>query len=275
MRSAEITPEWHVGWIRCQALTATLAAMLASGCGSSLVPKPTRMVADPITLPQGRDSLSLAVASRGRNVETATIDEPSTPGFGWAHGLSDRLTLTNLTWLSYAVIEDLDRETGEGRAPFALAVNGGLLGVGFSSVESFITIPGVGVTAIARHDRLRVAASQTIAFQLSFLRVTPLSVTHIDGLLQIVDRVALGIRASANYHAARLNSLSRLRTTLGLRVAVRPADWVSIYVESTVVRSAEWTEANDPPLTPDAPLPPPDHYVQWRYPVWLGAALHW
>jgi hypothetical protein len=260
---------WHLVWM------TILLALLASGCVTNSVPMPTRMVADPVTLPQEMGTLSFAVAGRGREIEIGPIDAISFQRIAWAFGISDNMALTNLTWLSYAVIEDRDRETGEGRAPFALALNGGLLGVGFSSVESFIATPGVGVTAIARTGRLRFAAHQTFASQVSALRVTPFSVTDVDGMLQIADRVALGIRASASFHVAPRDSEYALETTLGLRAAVRPRHWVSLHLEGTVVRSAEWTDPSDTPPRPDSPPPPPSHTVQWSYPVWLGAAVHW
>lgn len=259
-----------------QVLAGALMAVLASGCGSSPVPMPRRMVADPITLPEGMDSLSFAATRDFGDVEPDMVYASGIPRFGWAHGLSDRMTLTNLTWLSYAIREQLDRATGEGRAPFALAVSGGLQGVGFSSVESFIATPGIGVTAIARQDRLRVAGSQTIACQISSLRVVPFSMTHVDGMLEIVDRVALGMRVSARYRPPLGEPLSTLRTSLGLRGVFRPRHWISLHLESTVVRSAAWEDSGSEPLPPDAPIPPPrPRNVDWYYPIWLGAAVHW
>ena len=258
------------------ALAGTLMAVLASGCGSSPVPMPRRMVADPVTLPRGMDSLSFAATQDFGNVEADMIYESGIPRFGWAHGLSDRMTLTNLTWLSYAIREELDRGTGEGRAPFALAVSGGLLGVGLSSVQGFIAVPGVGITAIARQGRLRVAGSQTIASSLSAVAVLPSSRTQVDGMLQIVDRVALGIRVSVSYRPPLFDPLGTLRTSLGLRGEVRPRHWISLHLESTVVRSAIWEESGSEPLPPDAPIPPPPpRNVDWYYPIWLGAAFHW
>jgi hypothetical protein len=171
------------------------------------------MVADPITLPEEMDSLSFAATQDVGKGEPEMVHESDILRFGWAHGLSDRVTLTNLTWVSDAIREELDRVTGEGRAPFALAVSGGLWGFGFSSVESFIVTPGIGVTAIARQDRLRVAGSQTIACQLSGLRQVPFSVTEFDGMLQIVDRVALGMRVSAWYRSPLSTGPRQLVTT--------------------------------------------------------------
>lgn len=259
---------------RCLALVGALLAALATGCGSSVAPMPRRMVADPITLPEGMDSLSGAVAQEGVSLQQERLYSFGIPKLGWAHGITDRWTLTNLTWLSYALREEIDRGTGEGRAPFALAVSGGVLGVGFSSVESIIATPGAGVTAIARQGRFRVAGSQTIATLISYLRFVPFSVTHVDGMLQIVDGVALGLRASASY-VPPLDDSSSLRTSLGLRGVARPWHWLSLHVESMAVRTARWTDAPGDPPSPDGPLVPEPRNVHWDYPIWLGAAFHW
>ncbi|WP_152629546.1 hypothetical protein [Haliangium ochraceum] len=114
---------------------------------------PRRMVADPITPPASMEQISLSVSDDvglGRRLNLA-------PGLSWTHGLTDRLALLFPTVLRYAVIEELERTSGEGRAPFALAIHGGLFRFGFSSVEPVIAAPGAGVSAWWRRDRVRLA----------------------------------------------------------------------------------------------------------------------
>ena len=114
---------------------AALAALMVS-CATPSRRLPLRAVNDPIVLPKGLASASLrAEVSRYEpNVGRVTTLSPD-----FALGLTDRLEWHVLSF-RYAFLDDAPGSPVR-HAPISLAVQAGLAGFGYSSLEGSILVP--------------------------------------------------------------------------------------------------------------------------------------
>jgi hypothetical protein len=118
-----------------------LAVAALGACAAPSRRLSPRVVNDPIVLPRRMASVSLG-AQKTWYPRDGTSAFGITPTF--AVGLTDRLEYQGLVGVGYAILDDAP---GSPRAPspLSLAVEAGILGVGYSSSQGLIVDPVVGI----------------------------------------------------------------------------------------------------------------------------------
>ncbi len=248
---------------------ATIAACAAPS--RRLTP---RQIEDPITLPRGMASASLSVEP-AHYWPTGANALYGVPAFRF--GITDRLQLGLLS-LGYAFLDDSPAGATPA-APFSLALQGGVLGLGYSSIDGTIVFPILALrTAKHLDSRWRFDAgaswvgnwasgsSVAPAFNPGTLAYSGRPSSLIDGdasaTRQVADRIAVTVRGYIGETRGCLSTLCgwRNRTVQGsISLSLRPWHWMTVGISASVGlrrRSPSFMPPPDPD-DPPAVLPNP------------------
>jgi hypothetical protein len=121
-----------------------LAAVAVASCAAPSRQLTPRVVEDPIVLPRRMASVSLGV--RYAHYEPTDGGGTTSQG-GFRVGLTNRLELTDLVGLRFAILDDRPAD-GRTPMPVSLAVGAGVAGIGYSSLEGMIVQPVARITAL-------------------------------------------------------------------------------------------------------------------------------
>jgi hypothetical protein len=254
---------------RVARLAVVLVALAPWACGTPPRRLPARVVDDPITLP--RRMMEVAVSTSGTLRDRHNRRNGNVyPAINY--GLTDRLELVEFLALRYALLDDAppaSAATGirSGGAPLALAVEGGLAGLGFSSAEALIVFPQVGLSlSKGLSDRIRVGGRTGARAAVSSRRheTTWRASTYV--LVQTTERLALDVDLGVWSAFSGLTPSSRWKERevwLGPGLAYRPWHWFTLGLDLNIIWGFERMQRIE--LTPDMPLPgpPPNRPELW------------
>ncbi len=261
-------------------LTAALAGLVVS-CATPSRRLPLRAVEDPIVLPKGLASASVRadVSRYEPNVGRIVTLSP-----GFAVGLTDRLEWHLLSF-RYAVLDDAPGSPVR-HAPLSLAVQAGLAGFGYSSLEGWILVPLVSIE-ISKHVANRwlfSASSSWLAGWVESPSITRARYTDTlfpaggrvseltfgaSVLRQLTERIAGGVSLTVSQLDACVDpscDWSAREGTAALRLLFRPVHWLTLDLLPTIgERYRPGALATPVDLTGQAVVPP-------RSVSWIGAS---
>lgn len=223
---------------------AALAAVALAACAAPSRRLTPRVVEDPIVLPRRMASVSMEI----RYVHYEPTNVGGTFGLsGLRIGLTNRLEWNGLIGLRFAILDD--RPAGRAPMPFSLAVQAGVMGIGYSSFDGMIVQPAASLLAL-KHVADRWALSLGLDWgatwvQHPWLQFTPAysgslaysgriaSTFTLSGTVarQLSERIALGISPAV----AQTNDC--IDPTCGwvsqsasgkVFVSARPWDWLTV-----------------------------------------------
>jgi hypothetical protein len=253
-----------------------LVVLLAGGCATPVRRLPSRQVDDPITLPARVFELGVGATVTPSNEYGETEGEPIIP---LRYGITDRLTLLGGLALEFALLDDApvaSAATGEKAATsrFGLSLTGGLVGLGYSSIEGLIVQPVFGVGAV-KHVSPSLRLHSAVYWIGRFGRLSDESVVSasVGATLQLVDRLALTLSAGDKVNVETWlpsGDWGRNVVFVGSSLEYRPWHWVTAGLGGRV----ESTQRPRTTLEPVAPGDPRPRSPR-RRPVslWFGASL--
>jgi hypothetical protein len=264
------------------------------GCATPSRHLTTRVVEDPLVLPRGLFAASVPVSA----TKYSTRDDLHwTWNLTYRYGITDRLELSNFA-LRYAFLDDAPAYTdgapdGRRRGPLSLSVRGGVEGIGYSSIEGLIVLPTLSlfarkhiggrafIWASAGADAGWTTSSATLfpdRYSSSLWPRRPYSrvAVSVGGVIQVVDRVALGAGGGVNQiHACAVFDCGwAARGASGFAgPTVRPWRWLELRLSGEV--GARERSAVDPVIDPSTMMftLPPDHV--WWWSVTGSATFYW
>jgi hypothetical protein len=262
-------------------MLALVALAGAAACATPSRRLPTRLVDDPITLPRRMISVSAGVrttpANEWREGQMQTLG-------GVRYGVTDRITLEGPLVLDVALLDDAPVQSAAtglraAEAPIALALHGGLAGVGYSSWDGTILQPALGFR-IARHlgERSRLHLTSTWYGSHSERWNDCWLYGVLGYTLQVTERVAVSLSLFDDWNLDTfLPSRRWIRHGLGVGpgVGIRPLHWLTVGADVRVERI--WRARQEIPLgDPTAsgvPMPRRTRAVA----AWgrLSASAHW
>jgi hypothetical protein len=255
--------------------TACSLALAAAGCATPVRRLPSRQVDDPITLPARVFELGVGASVTPSNEYGETDGAPIIP---LRYGITDRLTLLGLTAVEFALLDDApvaSAATGERAATsrLGLSLTGGLVGLGYSTIEGLIVQPVVGVGAV-KHVSPSLRLHSAVHWIGRFGRLSDESFVSasVGATRQLVDRLALTLTAGDRVNvqtALPSGDWGRNVVFTGASLDYRPWHWVTAGLSGRV-ESTQRPPATLEPVPPDEPVP----RIARRRPVslWFGAS---
>jgi hypothetical protein len=257
---------------------AVLAAIALAACAAPSRRLTPRVVEDPIVLPKGMAS----VAAEVRTTHYEPTNAGGTRGLaGIRFGLTNRLELHDLG-LRFAILDDRPAD-GRTPMPFSLALQAGVRGIGYGSLEGMIVIPVASLSAL-KHVADRWALVLALDWIAQWLQHPIQTVPAYSGSLGYSSRIfsTLALRAVVTRQLAERTALGiapRVEQTndcidptcgwvsrgagMELFVSQRPWDWLTLRV-GPAAGVRERPDAVLPTMLPGGtPLTIPPTSVTW------------
>jgi hypothetical protein len=260
-----------------RAWAVALLVVVVGACATPARRLPSREVDDPITLPARVFELGVGAMVTPSDEYGATDGEPLIPV---RYGITDRVTLLGLLAVEVALLDDApvaSAATGERAAtsPLGLSLTGGLVGLGYSSIEGMIVQPVFGVRAVKHVSRsLRLQSNVYWIGRFGRLHDEAVLAASVGATLQLVDRLALTLDAGDRVNVDTFlpsGDWERNVVFAGPSLEYRPWHWVTGGLGARV-EATRRPRATFEPVAPDDPRPG----MPRRQPVsiWLGAWLN-
>jgi hypothetical protein len=259
-----------------------LTALL--GCGTPSRHLTTRIVDDPMVLPRRMLSMGLT----GQVAERPRPQVVSSFSASLDYGVGKRLELDGLTSLRWAILDDAPAPADADRRPdrLSLAVRGGAVGIGSSSLEGFTVLP-IASVEVRKHvgAQARVSLAGTwqgrwVEHPVGWLEDpylddlfpigSRMSSTELaaDVLRQVGDHVALGVGASVHQLQRCTVPSCAWRARGGelwLGPHVRPWRWLTLSVHAFA--GGRYRPVGQPVRSPDDWL-----VIRRANATWLGTS---